>query len=206
MHCHMPQGSAFSFGRTSNGVIPNVMDTLFRRIAETDNVEYTVRVGFVEIHQVHRLLMLSQAQNYGDIRREHCRWSVHSALGSKAFGWPPAACRTAEGRPMPPSSACMQETIRDLLVTDASAQPTVHIREVAGGGVCLAGAREQEVGSHADMAAVLEQVGHSEWLQASGSNHRSGVDHAHRACLQCSRPSRNDAGMTLWRLMLCRAH
>lgn len=52
----------------------------------------------------------------------------------------------------------MQESIRDLLVTDASAQPAVHIREVAGGGVCLAGAREQEVNSQADMAAVLEQV------------------------------------------------
>jgi Kinesin motor domain len=52
----------------------------------------------------------------------------------------------------------MQETIRDLLVTDATAQPSVHIREVAGGGVCLAGAQEQEVGSQADMAAILEQV------------------------------------------------
>lgn len=46
------QGSAFSFGRTSNGVIPNVMETLFSRIADVNNDEYTVRVGFVEIHQV----------------------------------------------------------------------------------------------------------------------------------------------------------
>lgn len=51
----------------------------------------------------------------------------------------------------------MQERIRDLLVTDSS-QTAVHIREVAGGGVCLAGAREQEVGSAADMAAILEQA------------------------------------------------
>ena len=52
----------------------------------------------------------------------------------------------------------MQESIRDLLIADATAQPAVHIREVAGGGVCLAGAQEQEVGSQADMAAILEQV------------------------------------------------
>lgn len=52
----------------------------------------------------------------------------------------------------------MQESIRDLLVTDSAAQPVVQIREVAGGGVCLAGAREQEVSTRADMAAVLEQV------------------------------------------------
>lgn len=40
-----------------------------------------------------------------------------------------------------------QEVIRDLLASDApaGAQPAVNIREVAGGGVCLAGAREQEV-------------------------------------------------------------
>ena len=40
-----------------------------------------------------------------------------------------------------------QEVIRDLLACDApaGAQPAVNIREVAGGGVCLAGAREQEV-------------------------------------------------------------
>ena len=52
----------------------------------------------------------------------------------------------------------MQESIRDLLIADATSQPAVHIREVAGGGVCLAGAQEQEVGSQADMAAILEQV------------------------------------------------
>lgn len=55
-------------------------------------------------------------------------------------------------------SRCVQENIRDLLIADATAQPAVHIREVAGGGVCLAGAQEQEVGSQADMAAILEQV------------------------------------------------
>jgi hypothetical protein len=46
------QGSAFSFGRTSSGVIPSVMSTLFSRIAQADGAECTVRVGFVEIHQV----------------------------------------------------------------------------------------------------------------------------------------------------------
>ena len=45
-------GSAFSFGRTSRGVIPSVMDTLFAHIAERPDTDFTVRVGFVEIHQV----------------------------------------------------------------------------------------------------------------------------------------------------------
>lgn len=39
----------------------------------------------------------------------------------------------------------MQEDIKDLLVTDAAPHTQVHIREVAGGGVCLAGANEREV-------------------------------------------------------------
>ncbi len=39
----------------------------------------------------------------------------------------------------------LNEDIRDLLVTDASAQPVVTIREVLGGGVCLAGASDKEV-------------------------------------------------------------
>ena len=46
------QGSAFSYGRSSSGVIPDVMDMLFSRIAEADGTDFTVRVGFVEIHQV----------------------------------------------------------------------------------------------------------------------------------------------------------
>ena len=39
----------------------------------------------------------------------------------------------------------LNEDIRDLLVTDSSAQPVVTIREVPGGGVCLAGASDKEV-------------------------------------------------------------
>ena len=42
----------------------------------------------------------------------------------------------------------LNEDIRDLLVTDASAQPVVTIREVQGGGVCLAGASDKEVTQH----------------------------------------------------------
>lgn len=45
-------GSAFTPGGSSQGVIPKVMDSIFSRIASTDGTEFTVRVGFVEIHTV----------------------------------------------------------------------------------------------------------------------------------------------------------
>ncbi len=45
-------GSAFQPGITSSGVIPNVMETIFNRIASTKDAEFTVRVAFVEIHKV----------------------------------------------------------------------------------------------------------------------------------------------------------
>ncbi len=61
----------------------------------------------------------------------------------------------------------LQEEIRDLLSPDvaAAASPSVHIREVVGGGVCLAGAHEKDVASKEQMAAVLEQVDTS-WQQS----------------------------------------
>lgn len=45
-------GSAFPGGRESTGVIPSVMETLYRTIAADPATAFTVRVGFVEIHQV----------------------------------------------------------------------------------------------------------------------------------------------------------
>ena len=42
-------------GGSTQGVIPSVMDDIFARISSTKDADYTVRVGFVEIHQVNRL-------------------------------------------------------------------------------------------------------------------------------------------------------
>ena len=44
-------GSAFTPGRTSEGVIPRAMDGIFDRIKASTDAEYVVRVGFVEIYQ-----------------------------------------------------------------------------------------------------------------------------------------------------------
>ena len=48
-------GSAFTPGGSTQGVIPSVMDDIFARISSTKDADYTVRVGFVEIHQVNRV-------------------------------------------------------------------------------------------------------------------------------------------------------
>ena len=45
-------GSAFTPGGNTQGVIPKVMDSIFERITSSKDAEYTVRVGFVEIHKV----------------------------------------------------------------------------------------------------------------------------------------------------------
>ena len=58
----------------------------------------------------------------------------------------------------------LNEDIRDLLVTDASAQPVVTIREVQGGGVCLAGASDKEV-SQDCTAAHLQSADGSLWAR-----------------------------------------
>lgn len=42
-------GSAFVVGGASHGVIPSAMDTIFAKIKAARNLEFTVRVGFVEI-------------------------------------------------------------------------------------------------------------------------------------------------------------
>ncbi len=48
-------GSAFTPGGNTQGVIPKVMDSIFQRITSSKDAEYTVRVGFVEIHKVNTL-------------------------------------------------------------------------------------------------------------------------------------------------------
>lgn len=73
--------------------------------------------------------------------------------------------------------ARLQEDIRDLLVVNGN-QQSVHIREVLGGGVCLAGATEKEVPSKAEMAAILEQGTLLRATATTGMNKRSSRSHA----------------------------
>ena len=54
----------------------------------------------------------------------------------------------------------------------------VQIREVMGGGVCLAGASEREVNSKSDMAATLEQGSLLRATASTGMNKRSSRSHA----------------------------
>lgn len=76
---------------------------------------------------------------------EGCR--CQAASGPRHSGAPRPARHARSLRVHVGGDALPQEVIRDLLASDApaGAQPAVNIREVAGGGVCLAGAREQEV-------------------------------------------------------------
>lgn len=71
----------------------------------------------------------------------------------------------------------LQEEIRDLLVVNGT-QQSVHIREVVGGGVCLAGATEREAPTIADMAAILEQGTLLRATATTGMNKRSSRSHA----------------------------
>lgn len=117
-------GSAFprSCSSEDKGVIPQVMSSIFGRIeAMKGTKEFTVKVGFVEIHK---------------------------------------------------------EEIRDLLCARSSKPPMVHVREVPGGGIVLAGAHEVEVTNEQDMAAVLERGTFLRATGATGMNQRSSRSHA----------------------------
>lgn len=59
-------GSAFTPGGNTQGVIPKVMDSIFQRINSSKDAEYTVRVGFVEIHKVLHLWLVAllTAENF----------------------------------------------------------------------------------------------------------------------------------------------
>lgn len=117
-------GSAFPqmCASEEQGVIPRVMDSIFGRIRSMkDSKEFTVKVGFVEIHK---------------------------------------------------------EEIKDLLSARTSKSPLVHIREVPGGGIVLAGAHEVEVTNQEDMIAVLERGTCLRATGATGMNQRSSRSHA----------------------------
>ncbi|GAB4822357.1 hypothetical protein N2152v2_009403 [Parachlorella kessleri] len=114
-------GSAFTPGGSTEGVIPRAMEAIFERVSHTKDVDFTVRVGFVEIHK---------------------------------------------------------EEIKDLLVTEAGSHPQVSIREVAGGGVCLAGAHEREVRTKEQMVEILQQGTLLRATAATCMNKRSSRSHA----------------------------
>lgn len=73
----------------------------------------------------------------------------------------------------------VQEEIRDLLVHEPeNLRPTVTVREAQGGGVCLAGAQEQEVTRYAEMAQVLEQGSLARATASTSMNAHSSRSHA----------------------------
>lgn len=63
-------------------------------------------------------------------------------------------------------------------MVDEAVQPAIMIREAAGGGVCLAGATEREIGSLEAMAAALEQGSLMRATAATGMNAHSSRSHA----------------------------
>lgn len=73
----------------------------------------------------------------------------------------------------------MQEEIRDLLVHEPeNLRPTVTVREAQGGGVCLAGAKEQEVTTYTEMAQVLEHGSLARATASTNMNSQSSRSHA----------------------------
>jgi kinesin family protein 4/21/27 len=149
-------GSAFAPGRAQQGVIPQAMELLFTRIArEAENADFTVRVGFVEIHKV----------------RSRC-----GVLCFFAFA---CVCGVITGVYRSDTGGCAQEEIRDLLVHEPeNLRPSVTVREAQGGGVCLAGAKEQEVTTYHQMAEVLEQGSLARHTASTNMNSQSSRSHA----------------------------
>ena len=91
-------GSAFSpGGADSQGVIPAVMEAVFCRIAEAPpDLDFTVRVGFVEIHKV-RCCCWAAAAAAADLHGSSQRPAAIAATGSGSHAaagtWrPPAPC------------------------------------------------------------------------------------------------------------------
>lgn len=117
-------GSAFpqTCAVEEQGVIPKAMSSIFDRIRRSkETKEYTVKVGFVEIHK---------------------------------------------------------EEIKDLISVRSTHASAVHIRELPGGGIMLAGAQEIEVKNEAEMIAVLERGTCLRATGATGMNQRSSRSHA----------------------------
>lgn len=167
-------GSAFTPGGEARGVIPSVMESIFARVtAAPKDIEFTVRVGFVEIHKVGKRGQLLACKS--------CWLSLFAAVqmsrGAHACAVsaepPPAgSLRQADWGTLCAAylhrlsclPAPLQEEIHDLLCSGRGPHPAVHIRE-AGGSVCLAGASEKEVHSQEEMVGVLE---HGTLLRATG--------------------------------------
>ena len=70
-------GSAFTPGGSTQGVIPSVMDDIFMRIGSTKDADYTVRVGFVEIHQVNRMSAYITVAASQTSQQQKPMWPVH---------------------------------------------------------------------------------------------------------------------------------
>ena len=179
-------GSSFSPDGAPRGVIPCVMDTIFERIAAAPDASFTVRVGFVEVLLVRAprdptlpecpgpalagqapLAARSHRPPHNCLKHARARarcqpLGPQAALEGAGGIAPQRAGRTAAA----PGLACdgaapgraAREEFKDLLAPEGGPPAAVHIREVRGGGVCLVGAAEKEVGCKAEMAAVLEQV------------------------------------------------
>ena len=117
-------GSAFpqTCASEEQGVIPRAMESIFQRVERMkESKEFTIKVGFVEIHK---------------------------------------------------------EEIRDLLSVRSTTSPMVHIRELPGGGIMLAGAHEVEVSNQQEMIALLERGTCLRATGATGMNQRSSRSHA----------------------------
>ena len=143
-------GSAFTPGGNSRGVIPRVMDTVFSKIGASQDTDFTVRVGFVEIHTVSLTVVCVPEQ----------------------------ACFNAASTQPYMYALPDQEEIRDLLLLDAHGGQAVHIREVPGGGICLAGATEKEVNSKEQMAELLSQGTLQRATASTNMNKHSSRSHA----------------------------
>lgn len=89
------------------------------------------------------------------------------------------------------------------MVSHGELCPSVTVREVAGGGVCLAGAKEKEVTTYAEMAAVLNKGTLCRATSATSMNACSSRSHAiftitleqrRRVCPQAKAPEDSRIG------------
>ena len=145
-------GSAFTPGGNSRGVIPRVMDTVFSKMGATQDTDFTVRVGFVEIHTVSLTAACISNSNQACFNGDSTQPNIYALPD--------------------------QEEIRDLLLLDAHGGQAVHIREVPGGGICLAGATEKEVNSKEQMAELLSQGTLQRATASTNMNKHSSRSHA----------------------------
>ncbi len=73
-------GSAFTPGGNTQGVIPKVMFSIFQRINSNKDAEYTVRVGFVEIHKVLQWFALLVVHAIHAVHEPCCLLAMYSML------------------------------------------------------------------------------------------------------------------------------